>query len=405
MVNAAARLGVVGAFAVLAWLPLGCGASAPPAGGMGGMGGMSETDGSAGSDVVTRSSDTATARDARPGNIDAAPGAEDAEGEDTGGVDIVARMDTRGPDTAGPDTVGSDAGPIAGDITPAGSRCVPGQNYGSPFLANRTPALIKGGYGTAEGPTWVVAQRALYFSDIHGRGTDSNIFKYTLADGMIRLFVGNLGVNGLSADPMGKIVAASFDMQRVTRFDPATGERTQILGGDMYMGKPFNCINDVVVRGDGNIYMSDPDFQQAGRPGQDATAFYRLSPEGIVTRIATAQGPNGIALSPDGRFLYVAGTAPVRRFPLGQDGAVTGPGTDFAATGSDGMGVDCAGNVYVTTQGLVRVYSPGGQMLGNITGFQGTTNVAFGGDDMKTLFVTGGGALYQLRMNVPGLPN
>src|ERR1041384_3046950 len=111
------------------------------------------------------------------------------------------------------------------------------------------------------------------------------------------------------------------------------------------MGKPFNEVNDLVMRTDGNIYFSDPAYG-AGAANQDMPAFYRLSPAGVVTRILAAKDANGVALSPDGAWLYLGTTGgpPVRRFPLAADGSPMGAGTPWVDPASDGMAVDCAGN-------------------------------------------------------------
>jgi gluconolactonase len=180
----------------------------------------------------------------------------------------------------------------------------------------------------------------------------------------------------------------------------------------MYMGRPFNQVNDVVVRSDGNMYFSDPTYQLAGRPGQGVMAFYRMSPAGEVTRILTSMDPNGVALSPDGAWLYLATTGGPRlqRFALASDGSVMGAGTTWTDPFSDGMAVDCAGNLYLSDAGQtnqIRVVSPTDQPLGSIIGLGGgfVTNSAFGGDDHKTLYITTSQAVYQIQLNVPGFPN
>jgi len=212
-------------------------------------------------------------------------------------------------------------------------------------------------------------------------------------------------------DPQGMLVAASHDLQRLTRFDPVTGARTDVAGGSMYLGRPFNQVNDVVVRSDGNMYFSDPTYQLAGRPGQDAMAFYRLSPPpaSVATRIVVAMNANGVALSPDGRWLYLATTGgpPLQRFAVGDDGSVALTGTTWNFPQSDGMAVDCAGNLYLSDTNQVRVVSPDGQSIGSITGLTSgfVTNSAFGGDDRKTLYITTSVAVYRIGLNVPGFPN
>jgi gluconolactonase len=291
---------------------------------------------------------------------------------------------------------------------------VPGASYGNPLPQNRTATLVRGGFANQlEGPVWVAAQRALFFTEGDGTNvTTGRIQKYTPADGMFTVFVDNVGVGGLAVDTQGMLVGACHDKQALSRFDPVTGQRTEVPNGSTYMGRPFNQVNDVVVRTDGNMYFSDPTYQLGGRPGQDVMAFYRLSPAGVVSRILTSINPNGVALSPDGAWLYLATTdgPPLQRFALASDGSVMGAGTTWTDPFSDGMAVDCAGNLYLSDAGVtnqIRVVSPTDQALGSIIGLGGgfVTNSAFGGDDHRTLYITTSVGLYQIVLNVPGFPN
>jgi gluconolactonase len=292
-------------------------------------------------------------------------------------------------------------------IGPVGGACPAMTTFPSPLPANRNAMLVRAGIGMLEGPLWIASQNALFFCEFTSTPTSGRIHKYTPADGNIVTFVDNVGVAGLSLDPNGQIIAASQDKQRLTRFDPVSGARSDVTGGSMYMGSPFNQVNDVVVRSDGNMYFTDPDYSRAGRPGQNALAFYRLSPQGVVTRLGTGNEPNGIALSPDGSWLYVAGSDPAKKLALAADGSAMGAPMPFYSAGSDGMAVDCAGNVYMTTMGGIVVVSPAGQNIGTITGVTDgdTTNSAFGGTDRQTLYITTSTSLYQIHLNVPGFPD
>jgi gluconolactonase len=332
----------------------------------------------------------------------------DAVGSRDTGPDVApdlpfdATVDNGSPPDVGPRDLGPDRSAPA-SLGPAGAACPAGAAYGNPLPADLTVTMVRGGFGVTEGPVWLAAQKALYFAEFEGH---NRIHKYTPADGTFVVFADNVGVNGLTMDDHGMILAASQDMQRVTRFDPVTGARTQLSGADRYMGKPFNAVNDVIARADGNIYFSDPTFMQNNRPGQGVTAVYRLR-NGEVTRVATGKQPNALHISLDGQWLYItsSGGEPVRRFPLDPDGSTGAEGPPIAVP-SESLALDCAGNLYLSSDGKIRVYTAEGKPIGtfaNITA--GITNLAFGDEDMRTLYITARAALYRIRLEVPGLGN
>jgi gluconolactonase len=258
-----------------------------------------------------------------------------------------------------------------------------------------------------EGAVWF--QGALHFSDFETTGGfPSRILKYE--NGALSVVVPDSGSNGLGLNPTGEaLVAARHSTKSVSVrdgadvFEPVVSE---------HGGKAFNSPNDLVFRSDGNLYFTDPAFQAGPNPTQSTTNVYRVAPDGTVTAIdSSIRNPNGISLSPDEKTLYVAGNMEdgyVKSYPVDEDGSV-GEGKVFLAKVAvpDGMVVDCAGNLYVTehTKKRVRVVSPEGKELGQITGMdRNVTNVAFGGADRKTLFITGAGRLFQIGMPVPGMP-
>jgi gluconolactonase len=157
------------------------------------------------------------------------------------------------------------------------------------------------------------------------------------------------------------------------------------------------------------MYFTDPDFQKAAAPGgQPVTGVYRVGTDGNITLVdGSRPNPNGVSLSPAGDVLYVnAGDGFLRAYPIVN--GVPGKGRDIVKGLDipDGMAVDCHGNIYVTehTAKRARVFSPQGTQLATIRLDANVTNAAFGGADGKTLFLTGAGAIWRIRLDVTGSP-
>lgn len=256
-----------------------------------------------------------------------------------------------------------------------------------------------------EGPVW--HEGSLYYSDfLLGEGFPSRIQRFTPPDRVETAIIGS-GSNGLAVDAQGRIVAATHDRKELARFDVSERSRERIVG--QYQGNPFNSPNDLVIAQDGTLYFTDPDFQRsAAIGGQDKTRVYRYARGEVTVVDDSIANPNGIALSPAGDVLYVAGGGSdgvLRAYPM-VDGKPQA-GTDLAKVAvPDGMAVDCLGNIYVTEHGLrrVRVLSPAGAELARIDVDANITNAAFGGPEMKTLYLTGAGAVWSLELDVAGLP-
>lgn len=258
--------------------------------------------------------------------------------------------------------------------------------------------------GLYEGPVWV--KDALYFSDFaFSRGFPSRIRKLA-ADGTVSTVTEDGGSNGLAVDASGKLVVASHKDKALMRQSLQDGKRTPIA--QRYNGNPFNSPNDIAIAADGTIYFTDPDYQKAAAPGgQPLTGIYRVDTDGAVTLVDGARhNPNGIALSLDEDVLYVnASDNEVRAYPITH--GVPQQGRPFVRIeGGDGMTLDCHGNLYVTEHGAkrVRVFSPQGKELATIRVDANVTNVAFGGADGKTLYITGAGAVWQVPLDVRGRP-
>jgi gluconolactonase len=261
--------------------------------------------------------------------------------------------------------------------------------------------------GLYEGPVWI--GDALYFSDFtFGPGFPSQVQRLDL-NGVVTTVIADSGSNGLAVDARGGLVAATHKYKALSRFDLATGKRTGLAG--QYKGQVFNSPNDIAIAADGVIYFTDPGFQRAAAPGgQGATRVYRVGTDGAVSVVEDGiANPNGIALSPDGKVLYVNGGGEqgvLRAYDI--VGGVPQAGRDLVAglKVPDGMAVDCRGNLYVTEHSArrVRVFSPEGKQLATIGVDANVTNAAFGGKDRKTLYVTGAGALWQLKLDIAGGP-
>ncbi|MRW94757.1 SMP-30/gluconolactonase/LRE family protein [Duganella sp. FT80W] len=261
--------------------------------------------------------------------------------------------------------------------------------------------------GLYEGPVWI--KNALYFSDFtFGPGFPSRVMKLD-ASGKVSVAIADSGSNGLATDGKGNLLAATHKWKSVSLYT-LDGQRRDVVRE--YKGKVFNSPNDMAMTADGTLYFSDPDFQRTAAPGgQDKTRVYRVAADGKVSVVEeTLQNPNGVSLSPQGDVLYVNGMvgehgvlrsyAIVNGVPQQGKDLVTGLGIP------DGMAVDCHGNIYVSehTDKRLRVFTPSGQQIATIKVDANVTNAAFGGADGKTLYITGAGALWQLKLDVTGSP-
>ncbi len=354
--------------------------ASPGSGGMGGSGGRANppTPAPVGGSGGTTASPTGPVPDAGSATPDAGRDVNRPPGPDGGPA--TSRDSGAGDQSpTPPPDAGAAATPPTGFVCPAGP-------FGNPLPADRNATLIRANAGSLEGPVWVASQNALYYCVVAGVLGMGRIDKYDPATNQIAPFVTGVDVAGLALTPQGLIVAASFDSRNLTTFDPVTGTRTSLPNSDRFNGQPLNQTNDLVVRSDGNIYFTDTNYRQDGRPGQDTTAYYRYSADQQLTRLGAGpfpgSNPNGIALSPDGHFLYVAFSegGPTRRQELDGTGGPIGMPVVFTNLPSDGLAVDCAGNVYLSTAGAIRVFAPNGLDLGTITvPGGGTRNSAFGG--------------------------
>jgi gluconolactonase len=231
----------------------------------------------------------------------------------------------------------------------------------------------------------------------------------------VSVAIPSCGANGLAVDSAGNLIATDHKLGALLRVPFPLGTTTPATIVGTYDGKRFNSPNDLAIRSDGNIYFSDPNYQAPSPAPQSATRVYRVAPGASEVTVidANRSQPNGVTLSADERTLYVSGSDGIFSYPVQTDGSVgSGKRLDgFTAGGSDGMAMDCAGNLYATAGKRVVVLSPAGMEIGSVSVNQAdqVTNVAFGGADHKTLFITSMGTgtsrgIFRATLNVPGFP-
>jgi gluconolactonase len=268
-----------------------------------------------------------------------------------------------------------------------------------------------GAQGPAEGPLWWKEGGYLLFSDIH----NNKRMKYESGKGVSLHLEPTNRANGLTRDLQGRLVACEHDSRRVTRLE-LDGSLTVICNS--YQGRQLNRPNDVVVKSDGAIYFTDP-WTNPNPPNQWDLPFsgvYRLTPDlGTLTLLVDDFTlPNGLAFSPDESVLYINDTrrGHIRAFDVMPNGAISRASDRVFADlrGSepgvpDGMKVDVEGNVYCGGAGGIWIMDKTGKKLGRIVhGAPATTNVGFGGDDWKTLYVTSRNHLGSVKVKIPGIP-
>ncbi len=284
----------------------------------------------------------------------------------------------------------------------------------------------------------VAPDGAVYFSDITFTNQSDmqagHIWKYDPRTGKTTIFRSPSGMsNGIKFDAQGRMIAAEgadFGGRRVTRTDMTTGKSSIIAG--LYNSRPFNSPNDITIDETGRIYFSDPRYLGHEPVDQPVMGVYRIDTDGSIHRIITDAGkPNGVAVSPDQKTLYVVshdnGATGFNRIPeeapthkgrmallaydLAPDGTAAFRKTlvdYYPEDGPDGLVVDVGGNLYVAERSHKRpgvtVRSPDGKELAFIpTAPDLPTNVAFGrGAERKTLYITAGKSLYKINLMKQG---
>jgi gluconolactonase len=301
--------------------------------------------------------------------------------------------------------------------------------------------LVKGGFGFTEGPVWMTEGKSGYllFTDIPG-----NVVWKLTPDGKASVYLQNvgyqgpevwrwggiqnngfdrndqrfeefamIGADGLTVDRQGRLILATFGGRSLMRIEK-NGKRTVLA--DSYQGHRFGGPNDVVVKSDGAIYFTDTygSFrlrEKDPRKELDYTGVYMWKDGKLSLLVKDMPMVNGLAFSPDEKYLYVNGSREnyVNRYEVKPDGTLTNgklfidlsKETERGIT--DGLRVDAKGNLYETGPGGVWIISPDAKHLGTIRAPEQATNVGFGDPDKKTLYIAARTGIYKIRVLTPGI--
>lgn len=296
---------------------------------------------------------------------------------------------------------------------------------------------VAAGFKWTEGPIWT-HEGFLLFAEIPsnsirklGSAGRSDIFMKPSGYTGTTPYAGpEPGSNGMTLDVKGRLTVAGHAGRNIWRLETLDPHATKTILADSYEGKPLNSPNDLVYRSDGSLYFTDPPY---GLATQDDTDPHKKLPFNGVFRIPGATKhvagsapdrshiqllikdlprPNGIAFSPDEKYLYVANTAPRKlwmRYPVKNDGTLGTGQIFFDATSDtrpgapDGIKVDQKGNVYGSGPGGIWIFSPLGKHLGTIPLPRSAGNLNWGDPDGKTLYITESDNVLRIRLKIPGV--
>ncbi|MDR3703853.1 MAG: SMP-30/gluconolactonase/LRE family protein [Candidatus Sulfopaludibacter sp.] len=307
-------------------------------------------------------------------------------------------------------------------------------------LVPAKPTLVRDATGFnkwIEGPVWI-DNRTLLFAEIPGNnimrwrpGEVASVFLHPSGYKGSAPFGGpEPGSNGMTLDAQQRLTVAGHAQRDVWRLEkPDPWSQVTVLA-DKYQGKQLNSPNDLVYRSDGSLYFTDPPYGLPSQSDRDparqlrVNGVYRIAgateqkpgsppdPARLQLLIQDLPRPNGIALSPDEKFLYVDNSGPKKlwmRYRVQPDGSLTGGKLLYDATSErapgnpDGMKVDREGNIYSAGPGGVWIFSAEGKHLGTIKVPETVSNMAWGGYLGKTLYMTASTSIYSIQLNVEGV--
>ena len=293
------------------------------------------------------------------------------------------------------------------------------------------------GFKWTEGPVWV--KDRLYFAEIPSNsirtwtpGKGAAIFLQPSGYKGSAPYGGpEPGSNGMTLDARGRLTAAGHAQRDIFRLESLDAKAQQTVLADSYQGKKLNSPNDVVYKSDGSAYFTDPPYGLRTQSDKDpekqltVNGVYRI-PHALAQKpglepvrdelqllVSDLTRPNGIAFSPDEKYLYVDNSQPKKlwmRYTVKPDGTVTDAKLLYDVTSDnrpgvpDGMKVDTEGNIYSAGPGGIWIISPEGKPLGTIVVPGRTSNVAWAGPDRKTLYITGSEGIFRVHLKVAGEP-
>jgi gluconolactonase len=289
--------------------------------------------------------------------------------------------------------------------------------------ANPKIEKLASGFQFTEGPVWVRDGNYLLFSDpnnntIYRWTTEGQVSIFRTKSGYAGVDIGAYkqpGSNGLTLDKEGRLTINQHGNRQVVRLEK-NGVVTVLA--DRYEGKRLNSPNDLVYRSDGTLFFTDPPFglpKAADDPRKELpfSGVYALINGQLKLVSKELNGPNGIAFSPDEKYLYIGNwdekKKVVMRYEVKADGSVANSKVFYDMTKApgedaiDGIKVDQQGNLYVSGPGGLWILSPQGKHLGTIIGSEHPHNLAWGDEDGKTLYLTAQTGIYRIRLNIPGI--
>jgi gluconolactonase len=302
--------------------------------------------------------------------------------------------------------------------------------------ADATLERVATGFTWTEGPVW--DSGSLFFADIPSNsirrwtpGAGVSIFLQPSGYKGSDAYGREPGTNGMTLDARGRLTVAGHAQRDVFRFESLDPKGPITILADTYQGKRLNSPNDLVYRSDGSLYFTDPPYGLRTQKDNDPekqlqiNGVYRIpraldhKPGAPPARadlqllVSDLPRPNGIAFSPDEKYLYVNSTEPKKiwmRYRVQPDGTLTEPRLLLDATSDtrvgapDGMKVDVEGNIYSAGPAGIWIISPEGKHLGTILVPERTANVAWAGPDRRTLYICASTSVYRVHLKIAGAP-